>query len=137
MTRQPWRRICRGTEWATLPGSREAPTTAIVRDSARILVGLLIQPTLSALHERELLDVGRLRRRHLARLAGLVGADAVPPGRLPYPLAHVALVLLGRVGAAAEQLPVPRHQVGPVLAQPAQVPLAGARPQVQRYRRRA
>jgi hypothetical protein len=36
MIRQPWRCICRGTVCAGFSGWRDAPTTAITADSARI-----------------------------------------------------------------------------------------------------
>src|SRR5207248_1963193 len=104
MTCQPWRRICRGTEWATLPGSRDAPTTAIVRDCSRICAGVLTARLY--LQQGELLVLRRpllrrSRRHHLPGLAGFADPDAVPARRRPYPVAHVPLVVLRRVRAAA------------------------------------
>src|SRR5437763_17116104 len=98
MTCQPWRMICRGTEWATWPGSRDAPTTAIVRDCSRICAGVLTARLY--LQQGELLVLRRPRRHHLPGLAGLADPDAVPPRRRSYPVADVPLVVLRRVGAA-------------------------------------
>src|SRR2546422_11440005 len=76
MTRQPWRRICRGTVWATLPGSREAPTTAIVMDWARISFASRTRATL-----QRLVDLGRLQALALGlreRAGGRTAGQAVP-----------------------------------------------------------
>src|SRR5213595_1245830 len=105
----------------------------MVRDCARIWAGVLTFRLY--LQQRQLLGFRRLRRGDLAGVAGLADPDPVPARRRPYPVAHVPLVVLRRVGAAAEELPVAPYQIGPLLAEPPQVPLPRPRPQVQRDRR--